>query len=89
MRKFPVYFTLVLFLFGTGCASSPPELRVEEPMLLRIHVVRHGQAYSNLPLTSLMSKEKLDSLTPQGLEQAKGAGEYLRGKKHYLFLSIV
>ena len=80
MRKFSVYFALFLFLFSAGCASSPPEKGVEVPAILKIYLVRHGQAYSNLPLASLMSKEKRDSLTPEGSQQAKETGDYLRGK---------
>ena len=80
MRKFSIYLGVFLFLLGAGCASFTPEKGIGEPVLLEIFVVRHGQAYSNLRPAPDMPKEKLDSLTPQGLQQAKLAGEYLRGK---------
>ncbi len=80
MGKFTIYFTLFLSLLGTGCASFNSETGAAEPVLLRVFVVRHGQAYSNLRPVPDMPKEKLDSLTSQGLQQAKGVGEYLRGK---------
>lgn len=78
MRRSFIYGICLLLLMSTGCASvTSPKKRVESGET-RLFVVRHAEAYKNLPLHSLMSKEKQDSLTPEGLKQAQKAGKYLK-----------
>jgi len=53
------------------------------PPLLRVYVVRHAQAWKNVP-SSLrpkgMTDEQLDALTAKGLEQAERIGKALVGR---------
>lgn len=71
-----------LFLCGCGAkgvyeSTSPA---VEGNVLLRVYIVRHGEAYKNVPHLEDTPAEKLDSLTPRGLKQAAAAGRFLKGK---------
>jgi broad specificity phosphatase PhoE len=59
--------------------GNPPAGATEE-FLLRVYVVRHAEAYKNIPCPPGTSPEKLDSLTPRGREQATAAGEALKDK---------
>jgi probable phosphoglycerate mutase len=61
-----------------GRERTPPA--VQGNALLRVYVVRHGQAYKNVPHPADTPAEKLDSLTPRGLAQAASAGKYLAKK---------
>jgi broad specificity phosphatase PhoE len=77
---YPIYCVCLALLITIGCASvTSPEKRVNAHET-RIFVVRHGEAYKNLPFHSHMSKEKQDSLTPDGLKQARRAGKSLKDK---------
>ena len=67
-----------------GChmraAYEPKNRAVEGEVLLRIYIVRHGQAYRNVPHPGDTPEQKLDSLTPKGLAQAATAGKFLKAK---------
>jgi len=52
-----------------------------------VFVVRHAQAYLNLPDHDGMPEEKLDSLTPRGIKQATATGAYLRDKNIVLVVA--
>ena len=45
---------------------------------LRLIVVRHAEAFTNLKETADMPPEERDSLTPKGKEQARARGQFLR-----------
>jgi broad specificity phosphatase PhoE len=52
----------------------------EEPPGLTVYLVRHAQAYRNVPALLRprgLSSEDLDSLTPRGIEQAQALGRTL------------
>lgn len=77
----------ILCLVGlllTGCSSKSTHQQVtpgvKGNVLLRVYIVRHGEAYKNVPHPSDTPREKLDSLTPKGLRQAAAAGKYLEDK---------
>ena len=80
MKKVFLYCICLVLWTHWGCVSVEPMKSTAEPGALTLFVVRHGEAYKNLPFHSLMTKEKQDSLTPNGLRQAKRAGEYLKDK---------
>ncbi|MDB5292229.1 MAG: histidine phosphatase family protein [Phycisphaerales bacterium] len=70
-----------LVIAVTGCAG--PDWS-EKPAALnspaRILLVRHGEAYVNLPQPPDASPDSLDHLTPRGLTQADVVGDRLRGE---------
>ena len=80
MRKLFVYCIFLVLLINGGCATDTTQKPTAEPSVLTVFVVRHAEAYKNLPLHLHMPKEKQDSLTPDGLKQAKKAGKYLKDK---------
>ncbi len=80
MRKFFICYISFLLLVNVGCSPGISQKQSAGSSTTRLFVVRHAEAYKNLPFHSLMSKEKQDSLTPGGLEQAKKAGRYLKDK---------
>jgi broad specificity phosphatase PhoE len=51
---------------------------IESETELRLIVVRHAEAYTNLEGTGSMPPEERDSLTPRGKEQAKARGQVLK-----------
>jgi len=63
MRQFFIYGICLLLLVSVGCAPVISQKQSAESGGTRLFVVRHAEAYKNLPLHSLMSKEKQDSLT--------------------------
>ena len=79
--RYPIFCICLALLITTGCASfTSPETK-SDPYETRVFVVRHAEAYKNLPFHSHMSKEKQDSLTPDGLKQAGKAGRYLKDRE--------
>ena len=83
-RSFTSPCLAALLVLGAAC-SGTDTAKTEKAQLpakttVCVFIVRHAEAYKNLPDTSGMSKEKLDSLTPRGEEQAAAAGAYLRDK---------
>jgi broad specificity phosphatase PhoE len=72
-------FALLLLLApaSQGGAQEPAA-----PPVLRVYVVRHAQAWKNVPAQlrpKSMTDEQLDALTPKGLEQAERIGKTLGG----------
>lgn len=72
-----------LLLSGCGAkvAHERPVPVVHGNVMLRVYVVRHGEAYRNVPHPADTPQEKLDSLTPKGLRQAAAAGKFLADKE--------
>ena len=71
---------LLLAGCGVRAAYEPKNRVVEGEVLLHVYLVRHGQAYRNVPHPADTPEQKLDSLTPRGLAQAAVAGKFLKGK---------
>lgn len=68
-------------LLVSACATGGPVAsEAPAPGAWRLLVVRHGEAYSNVPHPADMPREQLDSLTTKGITQATAAGAFL--KKH-------
>lgn len=80
MKRIFVFCICLVFLVSSGCAPAPPQKTTAEPGVLTLFIVRHAEAYQNLLFHSHMPKEKQDSLTPDGLKQARRVGEYLKEK---------
>lgn len=66
----------VLFAASLGAA---PELPPAAPGTLRVVLVRHGQAFTNLDPEPDLPPEQLDRLTALGHAQARAAGQALQG----------
>jgi hypothetical protein len=47
---------------------------------VRVYLVRHGQALSNLEPTPRVSAAELDNLTPLGTKQSEAVGRALAGR---------
>jgi len=81
LRKAGILMFLLLLL---GCVkeetNAQPIERAVSRTALSVFIVRHAEAYKNLPHPAEMSKEKLDSLTPKGIKQAIAAGRLLKDK---------
>lgn len=80
MKKIFIYCICSLTLVSVACASLTGQKTPAKPVVLTLFIVRHAEAYQNLPLHAHIPKEKQDSLTPEGLKQAKKIGEYLKDK---------
>jgi probable phosphoglycerate mutase len=88
-------FSVRTLLFGAALLSSPfsrgdDALRGLPPPpagTLRVCVVRHGQALSNLDPAPALPPDELDHLTPLGLQQAEAAGRALAGRGVTLVLT--
>ena len=68
---------LALFL---ASAAGLGDLSPVPADALRVYLVRHGQAFSNLDPTPNLPPEKLDRLTATGIDHAERAGRALRGR---------
>ena len=79
MEKFFGYCICLVFIISAACASVPGQKG--EPSALTVFVVRHAEAYQNLPSPAPIPREQQDRLTPAGINQAKEVGEYLKDKK--------
>ena len=82
MKVSVVFCVFGLLSGGCGAKITPeqPISPVEANVILRIYVVRHGEAYRNIPHPADTPEEKLDSLPPRGLQQAATAGRFLKDK---------
>ncbi len=78
-----ILWVIGLLLGGCGTEATPERgsPAVKGNVILRIYVVRHGEAYRNVPHPADTPDEKLDSLTPKGLQQAASVGNFLRDKE--------
>ncbi len=70
------FLTLAPLLLADPLATLPPPPAGS----LRVYLVRHGQALSNLDPEPDLPKEKLDHLTERGQRQAETTGAALRGR---------
>ncbi|MHC4167425.1 MAG: histidine phosphatase family protein [Planctomycetota bacterium] len=77
----PGVIGLLLAGCGIQAAHNPKAAAVQGDVVLRVYVVRHAQAYKNIPQPAGTPDEKLDSLTPKGLEQATAAGKFLSDRE--------
>jgi probable phosphoglycerate mutase len=68
-------------------AASPAALGPVPAGVVRVYLVRHGQAVSNLEPKPNLPPDQLDRLTDLGREQARRAGGALRGGGVVLVLS--
>ena len=77
---------LVLGMGGSlACrAGESPAPEPAKPLApaaaLRVFVVRHAEAFKNLAESVDLPPEKLDSLTPKGIVQARALGVFLKEK---------
>ena len=78
---------LFLGLAAPAAKGALPALPPLEKGTLRVYLVRHGQALSNLDPTPDLPPEKLDHLTELGQKQADRAGRALLGKGISLVLT--
>jgi len=69
---------MLLALTLAAAVSSPAELPPVAKDAVRVYLVRHGQAFSNLDPEPDLPPIELDRLTPLGHAQAKGAAAALR-----------
>lgn len=67
--------------------TGPSDLGPVPPDVVRVYLVRHGQAYSNLDPEPDLPKEQLDRLTELGREQSRRAAAALKGSAVALVLS--
>jgi broad specificity phosphatase PhoE len=81
--KAKVIFCLVGLLLSS-CVIKDRHKRtapvVRGDIILRVFVVRHGEANKNVPHPADVPEEKLDSLTPRGFKQATSIGKFLKDK---------
>ena len=90
MRQSFTYCFWVILVVFIGAASDPSAqgaTQRETTVYPVVFVVRHAEAYKNVSHPSGMAKEKLDSLTPRGIEQARKAGAYLKDKNVFAVIS--
>lgn len=80
MRKFFIHGICLLLLVGMGSAPVMARENSNGSHGTRVFIVRHAEAYKNLPVNAPTSKEKRDSLTAEGHKQAKKTGEYLNNR---------
>lgn len=80
MRKFFITGICLLLLVGMGYAPVMAREKSKGSHGTKVFIVRHAEAYKNLPVRVPMSREKQDSLTPEGFKQAKKTGEYLKNR---------
>jgi probable phosphoglycerate mutase len=66
--------------FAALLASGPAALGPIPEGALRVYLVRHGQAYTNLTPPPEMAPEQLDRLTELGHAQARAAAVALKGR---------
>lgn len=80
-------FRLAAALLALQPALTLGDLGPAPPGALRVFVVRHGQAHSNLTPTPDLPPEALDRLTSLGREQARLTGRALRDRDVALVVS--
>lgn len=73
-------FLAAVLLLSACAAGGPVTFEAPAPNTLRLLLVRHGEAYLNVPHPADMPREQVDSLTTKGISQATAAGAFL--KKH-------
>ncbi len=71
---------MLLALVVAAAVQTPAELPPVAADAVRVYLVRHGQAFSNLDPEPELPPDQLDRLTPLGHAQAKGAAAALAGR---------
>jgi broad specificity phosphatase PhoE len=71
---------LVLASAAAGAADTLASLPAPAAGSLRVYLVRHGQALSNLEPKPDLSEDELDHLTELGKRQSEAAGRALSGR---------
>lgn len=66
---------LFVLIFGAGFLFSCNKNKSSQ---LTVYVVRHAESFKNINPVPDMPKEKLDSLTPKGIQQASEIGKALK-----------
>jgi len=82
MRSKRCVFALCVSLAATLAAGRSVATEPSPAPTLRVFVVRHAQAWKNVPSLLRphpMSDDELDALTPKGLARAEALGEELAG----------
>jgi broad specificity phosphatase PhoE len=74
-------------LLGALLAAGPADLGPVPVGALRLYVVRHGQAFSNLQPRPELPAEQLDRLTELGRTQSRAAAAALQGRGVALIVS--
>ena len=77
-RSLGTALALIAAAAGARAGGALDALDPAAPDTLRVVLVRHGQAYSNLDPAPALPPEKLDRLTDLGREQSRRAGDALR-----------
>jgi len=83
MRSMRVAFALCMLFAATLAAGRSVAEGASPAPTLRVFVVRHAQAWKNVPSMLRprpMSADELDALTPKGLERAEALGKELAGR---------
>jgi len=83
MRSKRSTFALLLLVAATLAAGRSVAAESPPAPTLRVFVVRHAQAWKNVPSLlrpQAMSAEELDALTPKGLARAEAIGKELTGR---------
>jgi probable phosphoglycerate mutase len=80
-RRASVVLAAALLAALPAAAGDPlAELKAPPAGTLRVYLVRHGQALSNLEPKPALSEEQLDHLTELGRKQSEAAGRALAGR---------
>jgi phosphoserine phosphatase len=80
MRRATGLAVLALAMAVEGRAESLEKLPAAGPGVVRLYLVRHGEAFSNLVRPPAGPPESLDQLTERGHAQARAAGAALAGE---------
>jgi len=83
MKRLAVAFLFLVIIQGCSgprALHNPKDRVIQGNVVLRVYVVRHAEAYKNVPHLPGTPKEKLDSLTPRGHKQAAALGKFLKGR---------
>ena len=90
MKRFFSYcvcFVLSVCAWVVSGPSAQGAAQGTESIYSTVFIVRHAEAYKNVSHPPDMPKEKLDSLTPRGIEQARKTGVLLKGKNISLIIA--
>jgi len=75
-----IWLVLLASIASVSSISPKRTAPAAEPNASTVFVVRHAEAYQNIFHLPGTTKEKLDSLTSRGVQQAKKTGVYLKNK---------
>lgn len=78
--SFVFHFKTLPFFLASGICLTAFQAVAEQPPLT-VYLVRHGEAFSNLPAEQQPEGKDLDVLTEKGKQQATTTGNALRGQE--------